>query len=177
MEKSDAFKVRFSGLKFGKHNFEFVVDNSFFEKLEYAQILQGEVQILLELVKKPTHIELNFELKGWVNGNCDRCTVAYQQPVVGAYKMYVKFGDDFEELDDNLIIVPQETFELDVSHYIYEFIELSIPLKKVPCKESGDTTICNQEVLQVLESSISEEKKSNPMWNALSKIKDKLKEK
>lgn len=177
MRKSDAFKVPFSGLKTGKHNFDLVADNSFFEKLEYAQIEKGEVQIALELVKKPTHMELNFVISGWIDENCDRCNVGYQQSLSGAYTIYVKFGDDFDEPDDNLLIIPRDAFELDVSHLIYEFIELSIPLKLVPCEESGNTSVCDQKVLQVLESSVSEEKKSNPMWNALSEIKDQLKEK
>ncbi|MBL4586539.1 MAG: DUF177 domain-containing protein [Flavobacteriales bacterium] len=177
MGKSAAFKVPFSGLKTGEHTFEFIADNSFFEKFEYAQIEKGEVQIALKLAKKPTHMELNFTLKGSIDENCDRCTVAYQQPIIGAYTIYVKFGDDFDEPDDNLLIIPREAFEIDVSHMIYEFIELSIPRKLVPCDESGDTSICNQEILQRLESNISEEKKSNPLWNALNEIKDQLKEK
>ncbi len=177
MGKSSSFKVRFSGLAFGKHTFEFVVDNSFFEKLDYSQIEKGEVKVAVELVKKPSHMELNFEIDGWIGTNCDRCAIEYNQTLSGKNKIYVKFGDDFEEVDDNLVIIPKEEYELDVSHMIYEFIRLSIPLKKVPCDESGDTSLCDQEVLQVLDSSVSEEKKSNPMWSALNEIKDQLKEK
>ncbi|MDP6908057.1 MAG: DUF177 domain-containing protein [Flavobacteriales bacterium] len=177
MGKSGSFKVRFSGLAAGKHTFEFVVDNSFFEKLDYAQIEKGELQVSVELVKKPSHMELCFEVDGWVGANCDRCAIGYNQTLSGVNTIYVKFGDDFEEADDNLVIIPRDEHELDVSHMIYEFIRLSIPLKKIPCDESGDTSICDQEVLRVLDSSVSEEKKSNPMWSALSEIKDQLKEK
>ena len=170
------FKVRFSGLKLGKHAFEFDVDNSFFEKLEYSHIEKGEVHIALELAKKATHMELSFKLDGWVGENCDRCTTEYHQLINGEYKIYVKFGNDFDEPSDNLLIIPEDMPELDVSHIIYEFIGLSDPIKKVPCEENGDTTICNQDILKILEPSDAESETGNPLWAALKDIKDQLKE-
>ncbi|MFM1874387.1 MAG: hypothetical protein RL266_124, partial [Bacteroidota bacterium] len=89
MGKSSAFKVQFSGLKLGIHNFEFVVDDSFFEKLEYSPIKQGEVEVGLDLEKKSSMMILNFELKGWVGETCDRCAVDYRQHIGGEHKVYV----------------------------------------------------------------------------------------
>ncbi len=175
MGKSNAFMVPFSGLKLGIHNFEFAVDNSFFEKLEYSPITEGEVDVNLALEKKSSMMVLNFELSGWVGETCDRCTVDYQQQLKGENKIYVKFGDDYDEPDDNLIVIPREAYELDVTQLIYEFIGLSIPIRKVPCEENGDTTICDKETLKVLEDSESEQDNNNPLWVELNKIKDQLK--
>jgi hypothetical protein len=63
MEKSSAFIVQFSGLKLGKHNFEFVVDDTFFEKLDYSQVKHGEIEVNIELEKKIFHAysQLQFE--------------------------------------------------------------------------------------------------------------------
>lgn len=176
MGSSSQFKVRFSGLKEGKHTFEFDVDNSFFEKLEYSQIEQGEVHVSLELTKKSTHMEFDFKLIGWIGEACDRCVVDYHQNVEGEYKVFVKFGEDFEELSDDMIVIPKDEYELDVSQLIYEFIGLSVPLRKVPCEENGDTTICDQAVLDLLEPKDSEREKSNSPWAALKGIKDQLKD-
>jgi len=177
MEKTANFKVQFSGLKLGKHTFEFVVDNTFFEKLEYSPIEIGEIDVTVELEKKASMLILDFNLHGWVMENCDRCAIDYKQQLLGEHKIYVKFGDEFDELDEDLLVIPRESYEIDVSQLIYEFIGLSVPLKKVPCEESGDISICDQETLKLLEGSSSEEEKTNPMWDKLNTIKDQLKDK
>jgi uncharacterized metal-binding protein YceD (DUF177 family) len=176
MGKSIEFIVPFSGLKLGKHKFEFLVDDSFFEKLDYSPIKKGEVTVNLELDKKPAMLTLNFKLGGWIGENCDRCAVDYHQKLEGEYQIFVKFGEEYDEPDENLIILPHEAFEINVTQLIYEFIGLSIPLKKVPCEEDGDTSICDLETLKALENSESEEEKENPLWAELNKIKDQLKD-
>ncbi|MFM1876629.1 MAG: hypothetical protein RL266_2366, partial [Bacteroidota bacterium] len=88
---------------------------------------------------------------------------------------YVNFGEDYDEPDENLIVLPREAYELDVSQLIYEFIGLNIPIRKVPCEESGDNSICDMETLKVLEDSESEQENENPLWVELNKIKDQLK--
>lgn len=176
MGKSSAFAVQFSGLKLGKHDFDFVVDDSFFEKLDYSPIKKGAVEVKIELEKKSSMLVLNFHLNGWVAENCDRCSVEYQQHLEGEHTVFVKFGDDYEELDDNLLMIPRGDFELDVTQLIYEFIGLNIPLRKVPCEEADDLTICDQDVLAKLDASRSEQEKNNPLWAKLNEIKDQLKD-
>lgn len=177
MEKTADFKVQFSGLKLGKHTFEFVVDDTFFEKLEYSPIKQGEIAVQVELEKKSSMLVLNFNLNGWVVENCDRCAVEYHQPLNGEHRIFVKFGDEYDEPDEDLLVLPREAYEIDLSQLIYEFIGLNIPLKKVPCDEDGDTSICDQETLKLLEGSASEEKKTNPLWAKLNDIKNQLDDK
>ena len=176
MKKSGAFIVQFSGLKLGKHNFEFDVDDSFFEKLDYSPIEKGEVSVKVVLEKKSSMMILDFKLSGWVAANCDRCTVEYKQPLYGEHQLYVKFGDDFDELDETLLVIPHESYELDVTQLIYEFIQLNVPLRKIPCEEKDDTEMCDQETLKVLEASEIDEKSNNPLWAELNKIKDQLKD-
>ena len=176
MKKSGAFKVQFTGLKLGKHSFDFHVDEAFFEKLEYSQVKKGEVEVELVLDKKSTMMVLDFQLNGWVAESCDRCTAEYQQHVTGEHRIYVKFGDEYDEQDDTLLIIPRESYEIDLSQLIYEFIGVNTPLRKVPCEENDDRTVCDLETLKVLEASEMDEKKSNPLWAKLNEIKDQLNE-
>ena len=176
MKKSSAFIVQFSGLAIGKHNFDFVVDDTFFEKLDYSPIEKGEVEVKVVLEKKSSMMILDFELNGWVASNCDRCTVEYKQSIKGEHQIYVKFGDDFDEPDETLLVIPHESYELDVTQLIYEFIQLNVPLRKIPCEANDDTTLCDQETLKVLEASEIDEKSNNPLWAELNKIKDQLKD-
>jgi uncharacterized metal-binding protein YceD (DUF177 family) len=174
MKKSSAFIVQFSGLKLGKHEFDFTVDDAFFEKLDYSLIQKGEVEVNIVLDKKSTMMILDFKLCGWVMESCDRCTVDYRQHISGEHQLYVKFGDDFDELDENLLVIPRESYELDVSQLIYEFIGLNVPLRKIPCEENDDTTLCDQETLKILKASETDESEKNPLWAELNKIKDQL---
>lgn len=176
MEKLRPLFVQFSGLKLGKHNFEFSVDDAFFEKLDYSPIQKGKVQTKIMLDKKSSMMILDFELDGWIGSNCDRCTVEYKQAIAGEHQMYVKFGDDFEEPDDNLMVIPRESYQLDVAQLIYEFILLNVPLKKIPCDANNDRSLCNQETLKALELTKADEQTTNPLWAELNKIKNQLKD-
>jgi len=176
MESSSAFKVQFSGLKLGKHSFDFDVYDAFFEKLDYSPIEKGEVEVTVVLDKKSTMMVLDFELNGWVMETCDRCTVSYRQHMSGEHQIYVKFGDDFDEPDENLLVIPRDEYELDLTQLIYEFIQLNVPLRKIPCEESEDDSMCDKDTLKVLEDSVVDEKKNNPLWAELNKIKDQLKD-
>lgn len=176
MARSSAFTIQFSGLKLGKHNFELRVDDTFFEKLEYSQVKTGEIEVLLELDKKSTMLVLDFKLNGWVGEECDRCMIDYKQQLNGEYRIYVNFGEEYDELDDSLLVIPRESYELDVSQLIYEFIGVNIPLRKVPCEENGDMSICDNKALEVLAASTPEENSNNPLWVKLNEIKDQLKE-
>lgn len=176
MGKSGTFKVQFSGLKLGKHHFDFNVDDAFFERLDYSPIKKGEVEVAVVLDKKSAMMVLDFKLKGWVIENCDRCTVEYRQQVSGDHQIYVKFGDDFDEPDENLLVIPRDEYELDISQLIYEFIQLSVPLRKIPCEENADDSMCDKDTLKVLEASEVDEKNNNPLWVGLNKIKDQLKD-
>jgi len=174
MEKFNPFKVRLSGLKLGKHSFEFEVDDSFFEKLDYSPIRSGDVKVNVQLEKKPSLLNLDFKLNGWVMAECDRCTAGFKQPITGEFRIFVKYGDSYDEPSEDLIVIPQDAHELDVSQMIYEFIGLSVPLRKIPCEDSGDTSICDKDVLKVLEDSATEGENRNPMWAALNGFKDQL---
>lgn len=176
MKSSSAFKVQFSGLKLGKHNFDFNVDDTFFEKLDYSLISKGEVEVTVVLDKKSTMMVLDFELNGWVMESCDRCTADYRQHVTGEHQIYVKFGDDFDEPDDSLLVIPRDEYELDISQLIYEFIQLNVPLRKIPCEESKDDSMCDKDTLKVLKAAEADDNKNNPLWAELNRIKDQLKD-
>jgi uncharacterized protein len=178
MGKSGEFIVRFSGLGIGKHQFEFLADDRFFEQLENSLITRGAVNIKMEMDKKSTHLGLFFTLEGSVGEVCDRCSVEYSQPVQGEFKMFVKFGDAYEDVDDELIIIPRGDHELDVSQMVYEFIGLSIPLRKVPCEVLNDTTMCDQAVLdRISGEALDTEEQDNstsPFKDILGGLKDRM---
>ena len=48
-----------------------------------------------------------------------------------------KYGDKDEEITDEIMIIHRDTATLELGQYIYEFIALAIPLKKLHPKFQG----------------------------------------
>ena len=163
-------KVRISGLSLGEHQFKFKVGQAFFSSFESDLLENGEVNINLLMVKKPTHLELNFNMKGWVSSTCDRCLVDYQHPVGSENRLFVKFGDQFKELSDDMVMIPREEHEVDAGQWAFEFILMNLPMKKVACEILEDDSICDETVKRLTEG--AEPAKRNPMWDALKELKN-----
>lgn len=174
MGKLRDFVVKFSGLSIGKHQFEFDADDRFFEQLEDSLIRSGDVKVMMTLDRKATHLGLQFTLSGEVGEVCDRCAVDYRQPIGGEYRMFVKFGDALEEVDDELMMIPHGSYELDVSQMVYEFIGLSIPLRRVPCETTGDTSMCDRTVLDRISEPLTGNDAQNPFKAILGNLKDRM---
>lgn len=111
--------------------YEFVLDNLFFANIDGPEIQKGKVNVEL-LVKKTSHaFELNFQTDGIVWVSCDRCLDDMEQPISAIDKLVVKFGHEYAEEGDSLIVIPEEEGEINVAWFIYEFIALAIPMKHI----------------------------------------------
>ena len=120
-------------------------------------------------------MELELEIKGEVMIMCDRCLDDYWQELDTKYKMLVKFGEDWDEVDDEVLTIPHGESRLELSQFIFEFAHLALPLQKIhPNNKSGNST-CNPEMLKRLEKhSIEKEENIDPRWKDLGKLKDGL---
>lgn len=89
-------------------------------------------------------------------------------------RLMVKFGDDYSEEDD-LVIVAENEGMLDISWFIYEFIDLNIPIKHVHAPGK-----CNPAMIEMLQrhsaarSGEEDEESVDPRWAALLKLKSKI---
>lgn len=165
---SDAFKIPFVGLKLGQHQFEFNVDDSFFETLSYSLIEKGKLKVWLDLEKKETMLLASFQVDGTVELVCSRCNEQMDAEVEGELNLIYKFG--VESIDDeNLIVISPDSFEIDVKQPIYELITVSLPLR--PIHEEGK---CDEEMVNLIEKFQVKEKKENdnidPRWSALKNL-------
>jgi uncharacterized metal-binding protein YceD (DUF177 family) len=165
---TNAFKIPFVGLKLGKHEFEFDVDNAFFETLSYSLIEKGDLKVWLDLEKKETMLLASFYVEGTVEMVCSRCNEIMDADVEGELEIIYKFGHESYD-DENLIVISPDSFEIDVSQPIYELITVSLPLR--PVHEEGK---CDEEMVKLLEKFQAKEKKDNddsdPRWSALKNL-------
>ncbi len=111
--------------------YEFVLDNLFFANIDSPEIQKGKVNVVLVVKKTSRAFELNFQTDGIVWVPCDRCLEDIEQLISSTDKLLVKFGHEYAEEGDNLIIIPEEEGEINVAWFMYEFIALALPMKHV----------------------------------------------
>ena len=169
------YLIPFSGLKIGKHQFDYQIDNTFFKSFDYDEFNAASVKVDIVLEKKSTMLELDFKHKGTVNVPCDVSGEEFDLPIKGKLKLLVKFGDAFNDENEELLILPHGEYQVDVSQYIYELIILSVPLRRVhPGVKDGSLS----DVIEKLESLSPKENKKeeqqnndiDPRWENLKKL-------
>lgn len=161
------YKIAFRGLGEGKHSFEFVLDNTFFDCFEATKGTQGVVDATVEIRKSSLLMEVKIKISGTVKAVCDRCLGEVSIPVEGEMNLYVKQSIREEGNDDDYIIVSPTDDFLDLSTYLYEAYMLHYPMRVV--HPDGE---CDEEMREVLHQYIKEEdeKPTDPRWDELKKL-------
>ena len=173
MMKLKEFFIPFSGLKLGKHKFVYEIDDAFFESFDYQEFNGASVRINAVLEKMSTMMELQIEAKGTVNVDCDLTGEPYDQPIDSDLKLVVKFGEEFNDEDDEILIIPHGEHQFNIAQYIYEMLVLAVPQKRVhPGVEDGtlqSEILDKLEELQPKENTKSIEE-TDPRWDDLKKL-------
>ena len=175
METLKEFTIAFVGLKLGDHHFEYKVEQSFFEHFEYEDFNNSNIQVIVSLVKKATHLELKFDITGTVNVNCDLTNEPYSQEISSEYDLVVKFGDEYNDENIDILVIPHGEYEIKIQQYIYELIVLALPTKRIhPGVKDGTL---NSDILERLEDlspknidEKNQDEKIDPRWNTLKKL-------
>ena len=179
MNKTKEYLIPFIGLKLGKHHFEYQVSNAFFEIFDYHEFNNSNIKVNVVLEKKSTLIELVFKHKGTVNVPCDMTNEEFDLPIKGTMKLIVRFGDAFNNDNEELLILPHGEFQIDIAQYIYEMIVLSVPLRRIhPGIKDG--SLSTEALIKLKELTIKELKKENkkeqskenidPRWDKLKQL-------
>ena len=131
MNSLSKYKITFSGLKEGIHNFKFEIDNQFFLLFDYNEFNSCKIQVDVEFTKKTNLLELLIKSRGIINLDCHVSDESFNFEHSSDCKMVVKFGQKLNNEDYELLIVPNGTYEINLSQQLYEMIVLSLPLKVV----------------------------------------------
>ncbi|NEW79974.1 MAG: DUF177 domain-containing protein [Gelidibacter sp.] len=131
MKDLKEFDISFIGLKEGIHQFEYTIDKKFFDFFNYDEFYDSNVKVLVSLLKNTTILELDFAFSGWVEVACDLTTELFHQPIETNIHLIVKFGDEFNDENEELLIIPFSESKINVAQYIYEAIVLAVPLKRI----------------------------------------------
>lgn len=171
MKALQEFEIPFLGLKEGVHDYAFDIDAVFFESFEYSEVKQGQVHVDVSMEKQERMLIFNFNIKGSVELPCDRCLAPLQLEISGDERLIVKFGQEWEEESEEVMIMPETESRIDISGFIYEYIMLMLPYKRVHPEDSGES-LCDESMVDKLGQHASTE--TDPRWEALKEIKNKL---
>ena len=173
MKSITTHKIEFAGLKVGKHQFNFELNKEFFENFSFFDFNNIDLCVDVDLTKKSTLLELNFHLKGSVNVNCDMTNEPFDMPFDKEDFLVVKFGQEYNDEDNEILVLPYGEHKVILDQYLYELVILSLPRKRVhPGVEDGTL---ESEIIKILDelkpSGLALE--SDPRWEKLKKIKNK----
>ena len=172
------YRIPFSGLATGKHNFEFEVDDKFFDCYEHSLVKKGQLQVDVELQKQENMLIVNFHIHGTIRLTCDVCLSEFDAPLDFQERTLVKFtDDDWNQETEEVIVLSKTDYELDIAGLLYEYINVRVPYYS-KCSEQGLDITCDTEMLSKLSASLDAEEntdteeKTDPRWDILKKIKN-----
>ncbi len=163
------YTIPFRGLKEGKHDLNFVVDNSFFEQFESSEVKRGLVNVQVELIKHSQFLELQFDINGKITVNCDRCLEPFVIRITHQAMLFIRFGEETLEQSDELLILADSANEVHLDQLIYEYIHLALPIQRIHPEIDGMSG-CNPEMMEklnALDADDQEDATEDPRWEKL----------
>jgi len=171
------FDIAFVGLKPGEHTFEYQITDSFFENYGPQDFSNCNATVKLVLDKKSNFFLLKFEIGGKVTVNCDRCGQPFELQLWDDFDQVVKMVDSPDEMneddDPDVSYISKTESHLNVAEWIYEFINLSIPMQRIHPDDSTGKSGCDPKVLDMLDQMNRQAgEKDNPIWKDLDKFRE-----
>lgn len=192
MGKYTAFKLPLKSLGVGTHEFEYHLDKQFFVNMESSDIHDADLNVALTVQYNGDIYNLDFHITGEVVLICDRCLDDLRFPIDATYHIVVKYGEDYNDDNDEVLEIPETDNTLNVAYMIKDTIELAIPMKHVhplgKCNRqmsamlkkhratSGDddADLENELIDEIdnIDAQSSAAGNSDPRWDALRKLSD-----
>ncbi|MBQ8423404.1 MAG: DUF177 domain-containing protein [Coprobacter sp.] len=180
MGKSNStYTIPLKSLSDGVHEYTYHLDDNFFAEIDSPEVQKGEADAVVTVRRTGETFELHVTIEGRISIPCDRCLDDMELPVETDDILYVKFGEEYSEESENLIVVPESEGTIDLAWYIFECIALTIPLMHTHAE--GE---CNPEMAAILQSHSTyvvddadaapetDDECIDPRWEALKQLKE-----
>lgn len=175
------YSINVARMKEGPYAEQFEIDQAFFAAFEENDMKDGQLIADLQMHKRGTHLNVLFDISGEVILDCDRCGNPYPHQLHTQQRIIYAFDEEMKFEGYEVMYVDPHEGQLSIVQELYDFIALAIPMRRVP-DESVHT--CSEEVLKILglaeteetddASEIDPEENTDPRWDALRGLKDKL---
>lgn len=178
MNQKRDFEIAFVGLKPGIHEYHFEITDKFFESFQQQDFHNCHATVKLTLDRRSGFLLLKFEIGGHLQVICDRCSNDLPLQLWDEFNMTVKMVDDpammnQQEEDPDVFFISRTESHINLTDWIYEFVNLSIPMQKTCTYENMDGPYCNKAAQDILQKMrVDNEKDENPIWKGLEQFKD-----
>lgn len=175
MDKLRNYDIAFSGLKDGNHSFNFEIDQAFFNLFATEQDFKNPKIVAEVLLRKhSTFLEFVIDIEGTIELVCDITTNNFNHAIDSQVKVLVKFGEEYDDSDLDIITIPQQDNAFNIAQLLYEDVVLSVPMKKIsPDLAEDDILLLEKFSPQEVEEEKDNEEEIDPRWNALKDLKNK----
>jgi len=187
----DLYKVDLKNMQQDVQEIEYLLDNQFFTNIDGEDIQKGKIRARLVITKISGVFDLSFTFSGLVIIPCDRCLDDMDFPIETSAHLIVKFGKDYSEESDEIVVIPESEGIINLAWFLYEFVALAIPIKHVHAPGK-----CNKQMTSKLKKHLAksdedeqsfgsddmddavdtddeqEEEKTDPRWEALRGLKE-----
>ncbi len=145
---SETFIIPLNGLTAGENRFSWQIGREFFESFENAEILDAQLDAEVRVEKSGRYVGVDCRISGTVTVECDRCLDDLDMPVDADVRLSVKYGDEnpseeFQDTGREIVFVPEDCAELDMSQIIYDYVCISLPMQR-----THDEGECNPSVMK-----------------------------
>src|ERR1700730_7008351 len=172
------YEIAFVGLKPGIHNYEYQIDDRFFTAFQQQDFRNCKANVKVMLDKKKDFMLMKFEVGGRLEVICDRCNSNLPLELWEEFNLMVKLVEDPEQMneqeeDPDVYYSSRGESHLHLANWIYEFINLSIPMQRTCEFPDMSGPHCNPSAREML-NKINDEnnRQQNPVWKGLEKFKD-----
>ena len=173
MGRFDKYNVDLKGLKVSTLKLEFDLDNGFFADIDGEDFQKGTVKAYVTIEKKRDIFDFSFALNGTVVVPCDRCLDDLEIDFETENNLKVRLGDDYADEGD-VVIVPEQDGDFNVAWYLYEFIVLALPMKRVhapgKCNHEMTGKLKKHSAGEASDECDGEEQEIDPRWASLKNL-------
>lgn len=168
----EPYRVNIVGLSSKVHHFRYEIDDGFFGRYGKDLISKGSFTADVDLQKGETLITADFEIHGAAVLACDRTLESFEFPIDLRKQLIFKFGEEDEEVTDEILIIRRDTVQLELGQYIYEFISLEVPMKKLHPRFAAEEEPGDGKIIYSSGSVTDDQEKTpDPRWDILKKLK------
>lgn len=170
--KLKEFDIELSKLRNGANRYEYSLGLPFFESFENNSIRASRLQVMAELDKGETLINVSFRVQGDLTLDCEKCLSNYPQQINTAGLLVVKITDEPADTDDDdIIYLSRQDHVFNIRQHLYDYVMLALPLAR-NCGNPGNTPECDNDTLKKLEelsagNTEDEPEKGDERWNKL----------
>lgn len=158
------------------YSYQYTINEAFFGLFAGSQLEKGNLVANVTLDKQETLMVARFVISGTLRLTCDRSLEEFDHPVHTEQTLIYQYGEEEEELTDEIVVITQHTQQINVTQPIYEFVALAVPMKRLhPKYAQDDQPFTDGEIVFSSQpeegADLATETIADPRWEALKKLR------